>query len=110
MRELEAIGAKSIGFDDLCAGFDIGLVHAEYGFRLGGVEFIEAALRADGFVQHGAHSAIGDEDGVFDAFVEVLNLHLECRPMRSENFGALTRDSAGLTLAIMEVHFTPEQE
>src|SRR5882762_6431145 len=75
MRELETVGAESIGFDDLRAGFDIGLVDAEDGFRLCGVEFIEAALRADGFVQHGAHGAIGDEDRVFDAFVEVENFH-----------------------------------
>src|SRR5258708_1333031 len=77
MRELETVGAKSIGFDDLRAGFDIGLVDAEDGFRLGGVEFIEAALRANGLMQHGAHGAIGNEDRIFDAFVEVENFHRE---------------------------------
>ncbi len=35
--ELEAIGAKSIGLDNLRTGFDIGLVHAEDRFRLGGI-------------------------------------------------------------------------
>jgi len=47
------------------AGFDISLVDPEDGFRLAGVEFVEAALRPDGFVQHGAHRAVGDEDRVF---------------------------------------------
>ena len=72
--ELEAIRAESIGFDDLRAGFDVSLVHAEDGFGLGGVQLIEAALRAHGFVQHRAHRAIGDEDRVFQPLVEIVNL------------------------------------
>jgi hypothetical protein len=76
-RELEAIRAKSVGFDDMRARFDVGLVHAKNGFRLRGVQFIEAALRAHGFVQHRAHGAVGDEDGVLQPSVEIVNLH-EC--------------------------------
>jgi hypothetical protein len=49
----------------VCAGFDISLVDAKYGLGLRGVELIEAALRADRFVQKRTHSAIGDKDGVF---------------------------------------------
>src|SRR6266478_5245846 len=71
--ELEAIGAEGVGLDDLRAGFNIGLVHAKHGLRLGGVHFIEAALRADRVVQHRAHRAIGDENGVFYALIEILN-------------------------------------
>ena len=77
-RELETVGAESIGLDDLRAGFDISLVHAEDRFGLGGVEFIEASLRADRFMQKGTHRAVGDEDGIFEAFVEVLNFQLRC--------------------------------
>jgi len=61
-HELEAIRAKGIGFDDVRAGFDVGLVHAKDGFRFRGVELVEAALRAHGFVQHRAHRAIGDKN------------------------------------------------
>ena len=50
MFELEAVRAKGISFDNLCAGFDVSLMNAENGFRLGGIEFIEAALRANHFV------------------------------------------------------------
>src|SRR5207253_9846271 len=45
-RELEAICAKGVGFDDLRARFDIRLVNAEDRFRLGGIQFVETALRA----------------------------------------------------------------
>src|SRR5208282_1374507 len=55
--KLEAVRTKGIGFDDLGARFDVALVDAENGFRLGGVEFVEATHCADGFVQHGAHRA-----------------------------------------------------
>src|SRR5262245_65012512 len=49
--QLEAVSTEGIGFDDVRARFDVSLVHAKYGFRLGGVELVEAALRADGFVE-----------------------------------------------------------
>ena len=45
MRELETIGAERIRLDDLRAGFDVGLMNTENGFRLSGVEFVEAAPR-----------------------------------------------------------------
>ena len=73
--KLETIRTESVGFDDLRAGFDIGLVHAKHGFRLGGVDFVKAALRADDFVQHRAHSAIGDEDGVLQPFIKIEDFH-----------------------------------
>jgi len=43
-RELEAIGAEGVRFDDLRARFDVSLVHTEYRFRLGGIHLVEAAL------------------------------------------------------------------
>jgi hypothetical protein len=61
-REFEAIGAERIRFNDLRTGFDISLVNSKHGFRLGRIQFVEAALRANGFVQHRAHRAIRDED------------------------------------------------
>ena len=72
--ELEAVRAEGIGLNNLRASFDVSLVDAENGFGLGGVEFIEAALRADSFVKHRAHCAIRDEDRVFQPFIEVKNL------------------------------------
>ena len=73
-RELEAVGAESIGLDDLRAGLDVRLVHAEDGFGLVGVQLVETALRAHGFVQQRAHRAVGDENGVFQPFIEILDL------------------------------------
>ena len=73
--ELEAIRAEGVGLDDLRAGFDVRLMHAKDRFGLGGVQLIEAALRAHRFVQHRTHGAIGDEDGIFQPLVEVLNFH-----------------------------------
>jgi len=62
------------------ARFDVSLVNAKNGFRLRGVELVEAALRADGFVEQRSHGAVGDKDGVFQAFVEIENFHWEmCR-------------------------------
>src|SRR6267143_552473 len=43
-RELEAIRAEGVGFDDLRARFDVSLVDTEYRFRLGGIHLVEAAL------------------------------------------------------------------
>ncbi len=74
--ELEAVGAECIGLDDLCAGFDVGLVDAEDGFRLGGVELVETALRADSFVEQRAHRTIGDEDRIFQALIEIENFQV----------------------------------
>src|SRR5271156_3407842 len=62
LAELVAIGAEGIGFDDLCAGFDVGLMDVKDGFAVGDVEFVHAALRADGFVEQGTHCAVADED------------------------------------------------
>src|SRR5258708_35587120 len=76
MRELEAIGAERVGFDDLRARFDVGLVDAENSFRLGGIKFVETALRAHGFVQHRTHRAIGDENRGLQPFVEIENLQV----------------------------------
>ncbi len=75
MRELEAIRSERVGFDDLRAGFNVRLMDTKDCLRFGGIQFIEAALSADGFVQHGAHRAIGDENRVLDPFVEIENLH-----------------------------------
>ncbi len=73
--ELKTIGAEGIGFDDLRASFDIGLMNAEDGFGFRGVEFIKAADGAHRFVQHGAHRTIGDENGIFETLVEILDFH-----------------------------------
>ena len=70
-----AIGAERIGFDELRAGFDVGLMDVEHGFAVGGVEFIHAALRADGLIEQRAHGAIGHEDGVLEPVVEIFDTH-----------------------------------
>src|SRR5260370_2348625 len=71
--ELEASGAERVGLNDLRARVDIRLMHAKDGFRLRGVQLIEAALRAHGFVQHGTHRPVADEDGIFQPLVEILD-------------------------------------
>src|SRR5437016_5686174 len=83
--ELEAIRAKRIGLDNLSARFDVSLVDAEYRFRLGRIHLIEAALCAYGIVEHRAHRAIGDKDGIFQPLVEIKNLHSPCF-LSAENF------------------------
>ena len=90
--ELEAVRAKGIGFDDLRARFDVALVDAENGFRLGGVEFVEAAHRADSFVQQGAHRAVRDENGILQPFVEILNFH-ESRVLFTETVVRASRSA-----------------
>jgi hypothetical protein len=72
---LPAVRSKRVGLDDLRSRLDVSLVHAEDRFGLGGVELIEAALRAHGFVEHRAHRAIGDENRIAQPVVEFLNPH-----------------------------------
>ena len=80
--ELVAVGAESIGLDDLGAGFEVALVDVEDGVGCERVELVHAALRADGFVKQRAHGAVNDQDGVAKAFVEGFNLHRDDRWIR----------------------------
>ncbi len=73
--ELVTIGAEGIGFNDLGAGFDVGLMDAKHGVAVGDVELVHAALRADGFIEQRAHGAVGDQDGVGESFVEIFDAH-----------------------------------
>ena len=73
--EFVAIGAERVGFDELRAGFDVGLMDVEHRFGVRGVEFVHAALRADGFVEQRAHGAIAYQDGVLQPLVEVFDSH-----------------------------------
>src|SRR5580692_3813068 len=73
--KLVAIGAESIGLDDLGAGIEVALVDVEDGVWDEGVELVHAALRADGFIKQRAHGAVNDQDGVAKTFVEGFNLH-----------------------------------
>src|SRR6266404_726756 len=61
-RKLESVGTKRIGFDDLRARLDVGLVDTENRFRFSGIQLIETALRAHSFVEHGTHRTIGDQN------------------------------------------------
>src|SRR6202521_5544481 len=90
--ELEAIRAEGVGFNDLRARFDVSLVDAEYRFRLGRIHLIKAALRSHGIVEHRAHRAIGDKDGVFQPLVEIKNLHSSCF-LSAENFAREMRSA-----------------
>ena len=74
--ELVAIGAERIGFDDLGAGFDVGLMDAKYGFGVRDVKLVHAALRADGFIEQRTHGAVGDQDGLCESFVEIFDAHV----------------------------------
>ena len=51
-------------------------MHAENSFRLDGIHFVEAAVRAGGLVQIRSHRAIGDEDGILEALVEIVDLQI----------------------------------
>src|ERR1700722_14933779 len=73
--ELVAVGAESIGLDDLGAGFEVALVDVEDGVGCERVELVHAALRADGFVKQRTHGAVNDQDCVEKALVEGFNLH-----------------------------------
>jgi len=57
----------------LRAGVNVGLVHAKDSFWFRGIQFVEAALRAHRFVQQRSHRAIGDEYGIFQPLIEILN-------------------------------------
>ena len=74
--ELVAVGAEGIGLDDLCASFDVGLVHVKHRFGVRGIQFVDAALRSDGFVEQGAHGAVGDQNLLGQALVEIFNPHV----------------------------------
>src|SRR5215471_1900767 len=69
--KLEAVRAKGIRFDDLRACFDVGLMDTENGFRLRGVQLVEAADRTHGFVQQRTHGAIRNENGILQALVKI---------------------------------------
>src|SRR5208283_4710059 len=73
--KLEAVRAKGIRLDDLRAGFNVRLMHTENGFGFRGVQLVEAADCADGFVQQGTHGAIRNENGVLEPVVEILYFH-----------------------------------
>ena len=73
--EFEAIRAKRICFDNLCACFDVGLVHTENGFGFRGIQLVEAADCAHGFVQQRTHGAVRHENGTLQPFVKILNFH-----------------------------------
>ena len=75
LAELVAIGAESIGLDDLRAGFDVGLMNVKNGFGVRDVELVHAALRAHGFIEQRAHGAVGDQDRLLQSFFEVFNAH-----------------------------------
>jgi hypothetical protein len=74
-RELQPIRAKRIGLDNLRARLDVGSVHSSNRVGLGQVEFLKAALRADGFVQQRSHRAIGDQNCVLQPLFEIVDLH-----------------------------------
>jgi hypothetical protein len=75
LREFVPIRAEGIGLDYLSARFDVRLMDAKHGFRVRRIELVNAALRADCFVEERAHRPVGDEDGLFEALVEIFNSH-----------------------------------
>ena len=74
-RELMAVRAEGISFENLRACFQICLMDAKDGFGLRGIQLVEAALRAENFVEHGAHGSVGDKDGIAKALIEFFDLH-----------------------------------
>ena len=75
LTELVAIGAECVGFDDLRASFDIGLMDVKDGFAVGDVELVHAALRADRFVEQRAHGSVAYQDRLLQPFVEIFDAH-----------------------------------
>ena len=57
----EAVGAKGIGFKNLCAGLEILFVNREDQAGVGEVQLVVAAVDGDAAgVEHGAHRAVGE--------------------------------------------------
>jgi hypothetical protein len=50
-------------------------MHASNRFRIDQIEFLEAALRAEGFMQQRTHRPIGNENPRLQSLFEIVNLH-----------------------------------
>jgi hypothetical protein len=62
-RELDAVGAECVGFDDVCPGADVLLVNLAHQRRRAQVERVEALVDEHALgVQHRAHRSIAHED------------------------------------------------
>ncbi len=70
-----AVGAERIGFDDVRARFEIRHVNAEDFLGARGVQFVNAALRPEGFVQQRPHGPIGDEHPVAKSLFKFFDFH-----------------------------------
>ena len=76
--QLVAVGAKSIGLDQIGASGDISFVDGEHNFRRIDIHGIKAGIgaRMRFLVQHGAHGAIGkDRRRLFEAFAKCQLAH-----------------------------------
>src|SRR6267378_679661 len=60
---------------DMRARLNISLVDAENRFRLGRIQFVKAALRTHGFMEHRSHRAISNENRVLQPLVKILDFH-----------------------------------
>ena len=70
LAEFVAIGAESIGLDDLRAGFDIGLCARNTASAWVDVQFFDRALRAHCFIEQRSHRAVGDEHRLFQPLLK----------------------------------------
>ncbi len=67
-RQFIAVGAKCVRFDDMRARLQIGHVHTKHFLGPRGVQFVDAALRTQRFIQQGAHGPVRYEYGVAQSF------------------------------------------
>src|SRR5450631_2768896 len=74
-RQFIAVGAKGIRFDDVRARLQIGHVHAKHFLGARGVEFVDAALRTQRFIQQGAHGPVRYQYGVAQSLLEFFDSH-----------------------------------
>ena len=94
--QLVPIGAERVGLDDVRAGFEIGHVHAKHFFGARGVQFVDAALRPESFVEQGAHGSVRDQHGVTQSLLKFFDSHgLEHSPGSSAKMNSSVYRFAG---------------
>ena len=82
-EKFHAIRAEGICLDQVRARVDVILMNAENRFGLRGIQFLEAALLKRFFVELRTHCAIGDENGIPQPRIEIINSHLYINDSRN---------------------------
>src|SRR5689334_783017 len=74
LRELETIGAKRIGLEDVGAGPEVLAVDLGHELRLSQVQLIERSIEKDALgIEHRAHGAIAHEHALIESLEKPLH-------------------------------------